>query len=76
MRRRGERTLIGGLVALVTRPADVCGRGTLDRVVDHLEHMVETAGVDHVGLGPDFLREYMDAIYPQYDEFRRFGAST
>ena len=35
--------------------------------------MAEAAGVDHVGLGPDFLREYMDALYPQYDEFRRFG---
>ena len=46
---------------------------TLDRVVDHIEHIAEIAGIDHVGLGPDFLREYMDAIYPQYEEFIRFG---
>ena len=57
------------------RPADIRRRGgaTLDRVIDHIEHIAETAGIDHVGLGPDFLREYMDAIYPQYEEFHRFG---
>jgi membrane dipeptidase len=47
---------------------------TLDRVVDHIEHTAEAAGVDHVGLGPDFLREYMDALYPQYEAFHRFGS--
>jgi len=46
---------------------------TLDRVVDHIEHIAEVAGIDHVGLGPDFLRDYMDALYPQYDELRHFG---
>jgi membrane dipeptidase len=42
---------------------------TLDKVVDHVEHIAEVAGVDHVGLGPDFLRPYMDAVFPQYDSF-------
>jgi membrane dipeptidase len=42
---------------------------TIDRVVDHLEHMVEVAGIDHVGLGPDLLRPYIDAVFPQYDRF-------
>jgi membrane dipeptidase len=42
---------------------------TIDRVVDHLEHMVEVAGIGHVGLGPDFLRPYIDAVFPQYDRF-------
>ena len=46
---------------------------TLDRVIEHIEHMAEVAGIDHVGLGPDFLRDYMDSLYPQYDEFIRFG---
>jgi membrane dipeptidase len=27
---------------------------TLDRVLDHIEHVVKIAGVDHVGLGSDF----------------------
>jgi membrane dipeptidase len=64
----------GGVIGMNVLPTFVdAGAATLDRVVDHLGHIAETAGVDHVGLGPDFLREYMDALYPQYDEFRRFG---
>lgn len=30
----------------------------MDRLVDHIEHAVEVAGPEHVGLGPDFVREY------------------
>lgn len=30
------------------------GSATLDDVLDHLAHMAEVAGVDHVGLGSDF----------------------
>jgi membrane dipeptidase len=64
----------GGVIGMNVLPTFVdADAATLDRVVDHLGHIAETAGVDHVGLGPDFLREYMDALYPQYDEFRRFG---
>jgi membrane dipeptidase len=29
-------------------------RGTVDDVVDHIEHVANVAGVDHVGLGSDF----------------------
>ncbi|MBI4469298.1 MAG: membrane dipeptidase, partial [Acidobacteria bacterium] len=29
-------------------------RATLPRLVDHIEHVVKVAGVDHVGLGSDF----------------------
>ncbi|MEO3868990.1 membrane dipeptidase [Nonomuraea sp. B12E4] len=32
---------------------------TLDRLLDHIEHVAEVAGIDHVGLGPDFIREVM-----------------
>ncbi len=34
---------------------------TVDRLVDHIEHIASVAGVDHVGLGPDFLKEIEDA---------------
>jgi membrane dipeptidase len=64
----------GGVIGMNVLPTFVDAEAaTLDRVVDHLGHIAETAGVDHVGLGPDFLREYMDAIYPQYEEVLRFG---
>jgi membrane dipeptidase len=29
-------------------------RGTLDDILDHIDHVVEVAGIDHVGLGSDF----------------------
>jgi membrane dipeptidase len=37
---------------------------TLDRLVDHIEHIAEVAGIDHVGIGPDFVKEYFDEFYP------------
>lgn len=64
----------GGVIGMNVLPRFVdATEPTLDRVVDHLEHMAEVAGIDHVGLGPDFLREYMDALYPQYEQFFRFS---
>ncbi|TMR96789.1 dipeptidase [Nonomuraea basaltis] len=35
---------------------------TLDRLLDHIEHVAAVAGIDHVGLGPDFIREVMDDL--------------
>ncbi len=29
-------------------------RGTIYDVVDHIEHIIRTAGIDHVGIGSDF----------------------
>ncbi len=36
---------------------------TADRVVDHIEHIAELIGVDHVGLGPDFIDDYYKQVY-------------
>jgi membrane dipeptidase len=64
----------GGVIGMNFLPSFVHEtEPTIDRVVDHLEHMVEVAGSDHVGLGPDFLREFTDAMYPQYEQFVIFG---
>ena len=30
---------------------------TVDRLVDHVEHVAEVAGIEHVGIGPDFVAE-------------------
>lgn len=40
------------------------GVATVDDVVDHIEHVAQTAGIDHVGLGPDFTKELALALYP------------
>ena len=36
---------------------------TADRVVDHIERVAEVAGIDHVGLGPDFIDDYYQQVY-------------
>ncbi|MFJ9314337.1 dipeptidase [Pimelobacter simplex] len=37
---------------------------SIDRLVDHLEHLVGVMGVAHVGLGPDFLQEVLADTTP------------
>ncbi len=37
---------------------------TIDRLLDHVEHLVGVAGVEHVGLGPDFVKEVIDELTP------------
>jgi membrane dipeptidase len=41
---------------------------TVDRLVDHIEHIASVAGVDHVGLGPDFIKEVFDELPPPPEE--------
>jgi membrane dipeptidase len=36
----------------------------LSHIVDHIEHIAGVAGIDHVGLGPDFVKEYFETQYP------------
>jgi membrane dipeptidase len=61
----------GGVIGINVLPTFIDAENpTLERVIDHVEHVAEVAGVEHVGLGPDFLKEWMDAVYPQYDTFR------
>ena len=43
---------------------------TVDRLVDHVEHIAAVAGIDHVGIGPDFLKEIEDEVCS------RIGATT
>ena len=55
----------GGLVGAVGYPAFVSGapRPTLDEFIDHIDYMVQLAGIDHVALGIDYFLE-MDPIAP------------
>lgn len=36
---------------------------TAERAVDHIEHVIEVAGIDHVGIGPDFIDDYYQQVY-------------
>ncbi len=62
----------GGVVALIANGLTVSTKPnlTLSDFVDHLEYIVERAGVDHVGIGPDIVE---DSFYP-VDAYRRIFA--
>ncbi|HET9666020.1 MAG TPA: membrane dipeptidase [Desertimonas sp.] len=43
---------------------------TIDRLVDHIEHVASVAGLEHVGIGPDFLKEIEELVWPSWrDDF-------
>jgi membrane dipeptidase len=46
---------------------------TIDRVVDHYEHIIEVAGIEHVGVGPDFITDIYDDLYPAHAELDSEG---
>jgi membrane dipeptidase len=53
----------GGLLGIMAHPFAVDPeRPTLERLVDHVEHAVDVAGIDHVGLGGDFTRQIERAV--------------
>jgi membrane dipeptidase len=46
---------IGGVVGVTFVPSFVDEKKpTLDRLIDHIDHIVEVAGIEHVGIGSDF----------------------
>ena len=49
---------------------------TIDRVVDHYEHMVEVVGVEHFGVGPDFLSDIYDDLFPAHADLTSEGLDT
>jgi membrane dipeptidase len=44
----------GFVVPTAELKANKLARGTLSVVVDHIDHIVKVAGIDHVGLGADY----------------------
>jgi len=35
-------------------------KANVDRLIDHIDHIIDLTGIEHVGLGPDFLNYYID----------------
>lgn len=53
----------GGVLGMMAHPLVIDPRGgDLALFLDHVDHAVETAGIEHVGLGGDFLRQIARAI--------------
>ena len=49
---------------------------TIDRVVDHYEHLVDVVGVEHVGVGPDFIADIYDDLFPAHADLSSEGLDT
>jgi membrane dipeptidase len=64
----------GGVVGINAFPWFVDRKEpTLDRFVDHICHVRDIVGIDHVGVGPDFIREYYDEFFGNYPEMETEG---
>lgn len=52
----------GGVLGMMLLPLAIDPRQpTLDRFVDHVDHAVSVMGIEHVGLGSDFMRQLVEA---------------
>ena len=49
-------------------------RGTIHDVVDHIEHIIKVAGIDHVGIGSDF--DGIDSAPEQLDDVSKYPLIT
>lgn len=64
----------GGLVAVTYVPSFLAQDASLERVLDHIDYIVETIGVDHVGLGSDF--DGFGGTLPGLEDVSRLPALT
>jgi membrane dipeptidase len=59
-----EIAATGGVIGINFFPVFISeGPPSVAGVVDHIEHAVAVAGVQHVGLGPDFTKEIAEVLY-------------
>ncbi|WP_030454432.1 dipeptidase [Herbidospora cretacea] len=57
----------GGVICVNFLPAFLTEhprKVTVDDLVDHIAHIASVAGIEHVGLGPDFIREVLHDVTP------------
>jgi membrane dipeptidase len=64
----------GGVVGINAFPWFVDRENpTIDRFVDHVEHVRDVAGIGAVGIGPDFIREYSNELFGNYPHLTMEG---
>ena len=74
LRALAERNGVLGVMAL---PLVVDPHApTLERLVDHVDHAVEVMGIEHVGLGGDFIRQLFDSGAARISARERTFASS
>ena len=58
----------GGVLGVNAIATMVGKQPTLDKLVDHIKHIADLVGIDHVGLGLDFVKDD-GALYPEDEIF-------
>lgn len=56
---------LGGVVSVAVAIPSLIDplRPTAGSAVDHIEYLVDLVGVDHVGIGPDFIEDYFEQVF-------------
>jgi membrane dipeptidase len=50
-----QRARYGGVIGVTFVPAFIdLKKPTIDRLLDHIDHIIEVTGINHVGIGSDF----------------------
>lgn len=52
----------GGVIGACFFPAFIGEEATLDKLIDHVDYIVGLVGVDHVGVGPDYVEFARDLM--------------
>jgi membrane dipeptidase len=52
----------GGYVGVCFFPAFIGPEPTLERLLDHVDHLAELVGVDHIAVGPDYVDFALDLM--------------
>ncbi|WP_404436559.1 dipeptidase [Microbacterium aerolatum] len=54
----------GGIVCLNAYGGFLGAEPSIELYMDHISHVIDVIGIDHVALGPDFIREVNDIVDP------------
>ena len=52
----------GGIVGVCFFPSFIGEEASLERLLDHVDYLVELVGIDHVGVGPDYVEFACDLM--------------
>ena len=63
----------GGAMGLCFYGSFVGDPPTLEALMDHVDHIVELVGVDHISLGPDYIDYIMDVMIEEEDRMKERG---
>jgi len=63
----------GGVMGLCFYGSLVGDPPTLETLMDHVDHIVDLVGIDHIALGPDFIDYIMDKMIEEDDRLKEHG---